>query len=219
MMFTEAFWQPVLLSLKVAGSSLIIVTVFGILTAWLMSRKSFRAKTLVETLFLLPIVLPPTVVGFILIILFGNNGVIGKTIESIFKYSVMFTPLAALLASIVVAFPLMYESVKTGMDHVDRDLEDAARVDGAGEWRVFIHITLPLCYQSILTGMVLSFARSLGEFGATLMFAGNIPGKTQTLPTAIYIAIESGNMQLAWTFVGVVIMISFIMLYFVRKAK
>ena len=123
------------------------------------------------------------------------------------------------IASTVVAFPLMYQSAKTGFEGIDEEIENAARVDGAGEWRLFLFVTLPLAVKSIVTGAILSSARALGEFGATLMFAGNIPGQTQTIPTAIYIAMDSGNMTLAWLWVAVIIVISFIMLFIVTYIK
>lgn len=208
----ELFWSPVKLSLEVASISLLVVLLLGILFARLMYRKNFKGKVIVETMLLLPLVLPPTVVGFLLIIIFGINSPVGKVIEYIFGQPIMFTWWAAVLASTIVAFPLMYQSCKTGFLSVDRGIEDAARVDGASEWKVFLFITLPLAYKAILSGAILSFARALGEFGATLMFAGNLPGRTQTMPTAIYVAIESGNMSLAWTWVIVTIAISFLML-------
>ena len=123
-----------------------------------------------------------------------------------------FTWWAAVIASVVVAFPLMYQSAKTGFQGVDHEIEDAARVDGASEWKVFFFISIPLASKAIVTGGVLSLARALGEFGATLMFAGNIPGETQTVPTAIYVAIGSGNMNLAWLWVISIVFLSFLML-------
>lgn len=205
----EEFWSPVRLSLEVASFSLIVVLVFGVLLARLMINRNFKGKVIVETILLLPLVLPPTVVGFLLIIIFGMNSPIGRFIEDIFQQPVMFTWWAAVIASTVVAFPLMYQSCKTGFLSVDTDIENAARVDGASERKVFLFITLPLAYKSIISGAILSFARALGEFGATLMFAGNLPGKTQTIPTAIYVALESGNMNLAWMWVIITILISF----------
>jgi molybdate transport system permease protein len=206
------FWSPILLSLKVASISVALVFVFGILFARLLSRSHFRGKMLVETFMLLPIVLPPTVIGFLLIFFFGGNSPVGSLIEKLFSSSIIFTPLAAVIASSIVAFPLMYQTVKIGFQSVDKDIEDAARVDGANEWNIFLLVTLPLSTKSIITGLILSFARALGEFGATFMFAGNIPGKTQTAPTAIYIAMESGNMNLAWLLVIAMIFISALML-------
>lgn len=210
---SSEFWTPIKLSLEVASISVVFVFFFGIFIARILSRKNFFGKTAIETVVTLPLVLPPTVVGFMLIIIFGINSPIGRLIENIFGSTIMFTWYAAVIASSVVAFPLMYQSAKTGFLSVDPGAEEAARVDGANEWKVFLHITLPLSARTLLTGVILSFARALGEFGATLMFAGNLPGKTQTAPTAIYVAIESGNMEAAWLWVLAMAGISFLMLF------
>ena len=207
------FWSPIRLSVQVAGLAGIFVFAAGILLARMMAKKRFRGRVLLETVFLLPLVLPPSVVGFLLIVLFGKNGKLGQLIEWIFQQPVMFTWWAAVIASAVVAFPLMYQSAKTGLEGIDEEVENAARVDGAGEWKVFLFVSLPLAVKSIIAGTILSAARALGEFGATLMFAGNIPGKTQTIPTAIYMAMDAGEMTLAWMWVGAIIVISFIMLF------
>jgi molybdate transport system permease protein len=207
------FWSPILLSLKVASISVILVFVSGILLARLLSKRQFKGKMLVEIFLLLPIVLPPTVIGFLLIFFFGGNSLVGSLINRLFASSIMFTPLAAVISSSIVAFPLMYQTVRIGFQSVDKGIEDAARVDGANEWNVFFLVTLPLSTKSIISGLILSFARALGEFGATFMFAGNIPGKTQTAPTAIYIAMDSGNMNLAWMLVLAMIFISSLMLF------
>lgn len=213
------FWSPVQLSLTVASISLVFVFITGVFASRIMHQLSFRGKTIVETALLLPIVLPPTVVGFLLIIIFGAGSPVGKFIETLFQQPVLFTWWAAVIASTIVAFPLMYQSCKTGFMTVDSDIEDAARVDGAGEWKVFLFIALPLSIKAIVSGSILAFARALGEFGATLMFAGNIPGKTQTLPTAIYVAFESGNNSLAWSWVLLMIIISYVMLYLSTHIK
>ncbi|CQR47341.1 Molybdenum transport system permease protein ModB [Paraliobacillus sp. PM-2] len=213
----DNFWEPIQLSFIVALSATIFVIVAGIIVAWLMVKKQFIGKLIVEVILLLPIVLPPTVTGFLLIMIFGKNGVAGQLIDLLFGQSLMFTIWGAILAAVVVAFPLMYQSVKIGFSSIDQSIEGAARVDGANEWRVFRYISLPLCFPSIVTGAVLSFARALGEFGATMMFAGNIPGKTQTIPLAIYVAFESNHLALAWSWVIAIIIISFLMLIFLRK--
>ena len=216
---TGDFWSPVGLSIQVAGLAGILVFILGIFLARMMAKKQFRGRVLLETAFLLPLVLPPSVVGFLLIVIFGKNGLPGQFIEKDFDQPLMFTWWAAVIASTVVAFPLMYQSAKSGFEGIDEEIENAARVDGAGEWRLFLFVTLPLAVKSIVTGAILSSARALGEFGATLMFAGNIPGQTQTIPTAIYIAMDSGNMTLAWLWVAVIIVISFIMLFIVTYIK
>lgn len=213
----DDFISPVLLSLKVAVVSSVFVLLIGGLAAWSMSRRSFRGKTLLETIFLLPLVLPPTVVGFILLVLLGKKSWFGSLMESLFDQSILFTWGAAVIASIVVAFPLVYQTMKTGFTLINKDVEDAGRSAGASEWQVLRYITLPLAYRSVMTAYVLGFARGLGEFGATLMIAGNIPHKTQTLPTAIYIAVESGQQTLAWYWAGAIILISFGLLLFANR--
>ena len=188
------------------------VFIIGIALGRLFSNSSFKGKLIIETILLLPLVMPPTVIGFLLIFAFGSNSLLGQMLEKLFSSSVMFTPTAAVIASTIVAFPLMYQTAKLGFQGVDREIEDAGRVDGANEWKIFLNITLPLSYRSIITGIILSFARALGEFGATFMFAGNIPGKTQTAPIAIYVAMESGDMKLAWQLVITMVIISFLFL-------
>ena len=212
MIMNEQFWIPVKLSLEIASVAVVIVLALGIIAAFLMTRSTVRGKILIESILLLPLILPPTVVGFLLITIFGNQGPIGKLIEKLFDTSIMFTWWAALIAASIVAFPLLYQSAKTGFQSVDTDIENAARIDGAGTWKVFLFITIPLSFKSIISGVILAFARALGEFGATFMFAGNLPGKTQTIPIAVYVALESGNMNLAWGLVISMIIISLIML-------
>ncbi|WP_042351508.1 molybdate ABC transporter permease subunit [Bacillus massiliigorillae] len=212
----EEFFAPIKLSLEISIVSGIIVVILGTLAGHFLAVRKFKGKAIVETLLMLPLVLPPSVVGFILIVVFGKQSFLGKAIEWIFHQPIIFTWWAAVIAAIIVAFPLMYQSAKTGFQGVDHEIEDAARVDGAGKWRVLFFISIPLASKSLMTGAVLSFARALGEFGATLMFAGNIPGVTQTVPTAIYVAIDSNNMTMAWLWVISIIVISFIMLFVVQ---
>ncbi|SMQ78628.1 molybdate transport system permease protein [Bacillus sp. OV166] len=216
---TIDFWSPVRLSIEIATVSGVWVLILGLFFGKVMANTKFKGKTVVETVFLLPLVLPPSVIGFLLIVLFGRNSPIGQMLEELFKQTVMFTWWAAVIASSVVAFPLMYQSVKTGFEAIDEEIENAARVDGANEFKLFMFISIPLALKAIISGAILSFARALGEFGATLMFAGNIPGKTQTIPTAIYVAIDSGNMELAWLWVSSMIGISFLMLICVHLMK
>ncbi|RSL33365.1 molybdate ABC transporter permease subunit [Salibacterium salarium] len=217
MTYTVSFWNPIVLSLQTALTALLIVLILGMTAAKFMVRNTFPGKTLLETIFLLPTVLPPTVTGFLLIILFGSQGFIGTFIQSIFQKNIMFTWTAAVVTATVVAFPFMYQSVKTGLKQVDENVEHAARTDGANEWQVFFFISLPLCFRSIVSGTILSFTRALGEFGATFMFAGNLPGITQTVPIAIFTSMEAGNMDLAWAWVASIVTISFIMLFILRK--
>ena len=212
----QEFLSPIWLSLKIATISGLIVILTGTLVGRLLARTTFKGKAILETVLMLPMVLPPTVIGFFLIVIFGKNSLAGQAIEWIFKQPIIFTWYAAVIASAIVAFPLMYQSAKSGFQGIDLSIEEAARVDGASEWKIFLFISIPLASKALISGSILSLARALGEFGATLMFAGNIPGQTQTLPTAIYIAIDSGNMTIAWAWVISIVIISFIMLLTIR---
>jgi len=213
------FWSPLRLSIEIAFVAGIIAIMAGILMGKWMATHHFKGKLFLETMLLLPLVLPPTVVGFLLIVIFGKNSLLGNLIIWLFDQPVMFTWWAAVIASTIVAFPLMYQSAKTGFASVDRDIENAARVDGAKEWQIFMYVSIPLALKALVSGGILSFTRALGEFGATLMFAGNIPGKTQTTPLAIYMAIDAGNMTLAWTWVLCMMAISFLMLLSIHILK
>lgn len=181
-METEALW----LSLRVAFWAMLCSLPFGIGFAWLLSRRNFPGKNILDAFLHLPLVLPPVVIGYLLLIGFGRNGFIGRTLYDIFGITVAFTWKGAALASAVMAFPLLVRTVRLSLDAVDKKLEQAARTLGAGPWRVFFTVTLPLSIPGVVAGMVLAFARSLGEFGATITFVSNIPGQTQTLPLALY---------------------------------
>ncbi|WP_338553757.1 molybdate ABC transporter permease subunit [Paenibacillus sp. KS-LC4] len=212
-----AFWTPIRLSLQVALLSSVVTLLLGVLIAKWMSKAKFKGKLLLETLFMLPLVLPPTVVGFLLLVLLGRRGWMGKLIEWVFHAPVIFTWWAAVIASIVVAFPLVYQTMKVGFSGVDHHLEDAGRSMGGSSWQIFRYITLPLVWPSLISAYILGFARALGEFGATLMIAGNIPGVTQTVPTAIYVAVDGGNMTMAWAWTIAIVLISFLMLALTRR--
>jgi molybdate transport system permease protein len=210
------FWSPIKLSIEITIISGILATVLGIIIGKIMANRTFKGKAIVETIFLLPLVLPPTVVGFLLIIIFGRYSLIGQLIEFVFGQPVMFTSWAAIIASTVVAFPLMYQSTKASFANIDSTLEDAARTLGANELRVFLTVTLPMGWHGILAGLVLSFSRALGEFGATIMVAGNIPGKTQTLPLAIYFAAESNDLTMAGIYVLIISLITFSLIFWLN---
>lgn len=216
---SDNFWSPVILSLEVSIGATFIAFIAGILIAWRMSTAAFHGKSLLETLFLLPLVLPPSVVGFILLVLLGRKSWIGRAAETLFHISFVFRPLGAVVAAAVVSFPLIYQTLKTGFQSVDKDLKEAARSQGANEWQILWHFLLPLSLRSLRTGFILGFARALGEFGATMMVAGNIPGRTQTVPTAIYFAVDAGNMQLAWALTGITVLMSFVLLLSTSRIK
>lgn len=195
---------PILLSIKVALIAVGIDAVLGTLLARAMARRDFPGKNLIESCILLPMVLPPTVLGYGLLMLFGKRGPLGRLLQETLGWQIVFTWWAAIIAAAVVSFPLMYQSAKAAFCSVDVSLEQAARTLGSGEGRVFMRVTLPLAYPGLLAGVVLALARALGEFGATLMMAGNIPGKTQMIPLAIYFAVETGDNVLARNLVLVI---------------
>ncbi|QSF47608.1 molybdate ABC transporter permease subunit [Paenibacillus tianjinensis] len=211
------FFAPVWLSVKISVITSIIVFILATYAGKLMAGRKFPGHSLIETVLLLPLVLPPTVVGFVLLVILGRRSWIGRLYEQFTEHTVLFTWGAAVIASVVVAFPLVYRTVKAGFEGVEKDLEDAARAQGASEFQVLRYVTLPLASRSLAAGYVLGFARGLGEFGATIMVAGNIPGRTQTVPTAIYVAVDGGNMTLAWMWVCSIIAISALMLMFVNR--
>ena len=203
---------PIAISLKTAITATVITFWLGTIIAWWMHRYRGKGKNLIETVLTAPLVLPPTVVGFVLLLLLGNNGWLGRLLGTI-GVRVVFTWYATVIAATVVAFPLMYKSAYSAFRQVDRDLIDCAKTLGAKESTIFWRIIFPLAKSGLVTGTLLAFARALGEFGATLMLAGSIPGKTQTIPTAIYLAAESGDMDRAlWLTIVLLIISSSILL-------
>lgn len=183
--------SPFLLTLKIAVLATAFSVVLGIAAAWLVLRVR-RGQGLIDGILTLPMVLPPTVVGFALLLLLGKNGPIGALLKTM-DISIIFTPTAGVIAATVVSFPLMYRTVRGSMEQLDPDLAAAGRTLGMSEWKIFLQVILPGCVPGIAAGTVLSFARALGEFGATIMIAGNIPGKTQTMSVAIYSAVQAGK--------------------------
>ena len=215
-MFLLADWSPVLLSLRTAVIAVIAVIILGLPLARLLARREFPGKDFLESAITLPMVLPPSVIGYGLLMLIGKNGLLGQTLASL-GITIIFTWWAAALASTVVAFPLMYQSAKAAFKSVDVNYEKAARTLGASEVRIFLTVTLPLAWPGILAGVVLSFARALGEFGATLMVAGNIPGQTSTIPVAIFFAVDAGDNATAQTLVAIVTVFSFLVIFWVNR--
>ncbi|MER2000112.1 MAG: molybdate ABC transporter permease subunit, partial [Lysinibacillus sp.] len=211
-----AFWAPIKLSLTVTITAGTIVIIVGTFFGYLFAKKRFKGKVILETMFMLPLVLPPSVIGFLLIIIFGNQSIVGEFLKAVFGHSIIFTWYAAVIAATVVAFPLMFQTAKAGFQGVAKKFEEAAQDLGATKLQVFFFISLPLAKRALSTGAILSCARALGEFGATLMFAGNIPGVTQTVPTAIYMAIDRGDMVLAWAWVIVILVLSYLLLLFTK---
>ncbi|WP_017345870.1 molybdate ABC transporter permease subunit [Pantoea sp. A4] len=191
MILSDAEWQAVLLSLQVSGTAVLFSLPLGIWVAWLLARCQFPGKALLDSLIHLPLVLPPVVVGYLLLIGLGKRGLIGEWLYQWFGFTFAFSWRGAALASAVIAFPLMVRAIRLALEAVDTRLEQAARTLGAGRWRTFVTITLPLTLPGIIVGTVLAFARSLGEFGATITFVANIPNETRTLPLAMYTLIET----------------------------
>jgi len=204
-----AEWQLVGFSLRMALASLLLVFPIGLGLAWWLARKHWPGKALVETLVSLPLVLPPVVTGLVLLQLFGRRGWVGSWLHHTFNCDVVFTWRAVVLALAAMSLPLFVRAARTAFEEVDVKFEQLARTLGAGEWRVFFTITLPLAKRGVLAGALLAFARALGEFGATIMVAGNIPGRTTTLPVAIYQAVENGEDAHAWLLAGVSAVIAF----------
>ncbi|MDF0554688.1 molybdate ABC transporter permease subunit [Kamptonema sp. UHCC 0994] len=202
-----ADFSPLLISLKTAGLATIATFFTAIPIAYWMLNYRGRWKSVIEGIFVSPLILPPTVVGFVLLLLFGKNGPLGQLMDR-FNFTIVFTWYAAAIAATVVAFPLMYKTALGAFEQVDRSLLQVAQTLGASKVRIFWRVLLPLSVPGIVAGTILTFARALGEFGATLMLAGNIPGQTQTIPMAIYFAVEAGAMNEAWLWVTVIITIS-----------
>lgn len=199
--------SPLWISLKTAGLATIIIFLLGTAVAYWMLGYRGRWKSLIEGVLIAPLILPPTVVGFLLLVLFGKNGPFGKVMQQ-FDFTLIFTWYAAVLSAVVVSLPLMYKTALGAFEQIDPNLLQVARTLGASERRVFGRILLPLAIPGLLAGTTLAFARALGEFGATLMLAGNIPGQTQTIPMAIYFAVEAGAMGQAWFWVIVIMLLS-----------
>jgi molybdate transport system permease protein len=200
--------SPLLLTLKIATISTLFVAVLGLLIAYVLAKREFTGKWLADVIITLPIVLPPTVTGYILVFLLGKNGILGSIFFTITGSGILFTWQAAAIAAFVVSLPLMVKTASSSIGAVDRSVEEAACILGRSELETALFITLPLAKKGIVAGCVLSFSRAVGEFGATLMVAGNIQGKTSTMPLSIYGAFQAGNNELANMLVLVLVAIS-----------
>ena len=192
-----------LLSLRVAVVATAINLPIALGISWLLAKKSFKGQFLLDNLVMLPLALPPVVTGYFLLLLLGRNGPIGRFLDTAFGIELAFTWFAASLAAAIISFPLMARAMMVAVASVDQRLERAARSLGAGPWRVFFTVTVPLAYRGILAGLLLGFVRAVGEFGATIVVAGNIPGRTQTLPLAIFTRLQVGDDALALRLVGI----------------
>lgn len=204
-------FSPVWISLKTTACASAVTFVLGILAAWaVMFIKGRRLKAVVDGILTIPLVLPPTVAGFFLLYLFGARRPIGSFVEDVFGFRIAFSWFATVLAAVIVSFPLMYRSAKAGFEQIDQNMIEEAKMMGLGKWGILWKILFPCTFPSILSGMILSTTRGLGEYGATAMLAGNIPGKTRTLPLAVYSEVAAGNMDRAWIYVAVILGVAFI---------
>jgi len=193
-----------LLTLRVASLATLGALVLGVLAAFALHRGRFPGRDILDAVCTLPLVLPPTVLGYYLIVLVGRRGLLGEWLYKTFGINLMFTWQGAVLAAVVVAFPLVFKSARAALEGVPTATENAARTLGCSEWAVFLRVSLPLAARGILAGTMLAFARAMGEFGATLMIAGNLPGRTQTLSLAVYSAVQAGDDALAGRLVLVI---------------
>ena len=199
-------------SIKVSLISVLITFFISITFIYFNSYKKNKKKSIMDILILLPIFVPPSAIGYIILITLGKNSFIGVILEKYFNIRIIFTIQACIIASVIVTLPLMYQSIKTSIFAIDQDIINASKLDGASDFKIFTKIILPLCKNGIYSGILLSFARSLGEFGATILVAGNIPGKTQTLPMAMYNAIEANQTKTTIIILFVILSISILLI-------
>jgi len=204
---------PLLLTLKVAGFATLGAFLVGVALAWLLTRYTFPGRDLADVLLTLPLVMPPTVLGYYLLVVLGRRGFLGQWLQESFGVSLIFTWQGAVLAAGIASLPLVFKSARAAFAEVEKNCEDAARTLGATELTVFWRVSLPLAWRGLLAGSMLAFARAMGEFGATLMVAGNLPGRTQTLSMAVYDAVQAGNTVQANTLVAITSLVSVVVLY------
>lgn len=210
-------WSALQLSFLVVLFATIIVGIFGLALAFLLAKRNFRGKELLDAILTMPLVLPPTVTGYYLIIILGRNGLIGSFIYNLTGFTFVFTWQGAVVAAVIVSLPMMIKASRASIESVNPNFEIASYTLGKSEIETFFRITLPLARRGIIAGLILSFARALGEFGATLMIAGNIPGKTQTMPLAIYEAVASGDDKNAQILALILTVISIFAVYLTNK--
>ncbi|WP_342303914.1 molybdate ABC transporter permease subunit [Methanolobus sp. ZRKC5] len=208
---------PLLITLKIAIISTLLVALIGVVISYLLARRDFKGKWLADAIVTLPLVLPPTVTGYLLVVLMGKNGVLGEILYNITGWTILFTWEAAVIAAFIVSLPLMVKTTTAAIEAVDREYEYAAFTLGRKEIETALMITLPLAKKGILAGIVLSFARAVGEFGATLMVAGNIPGRTNTMSISIYSAFQAGNGELANMLVVILVTMSLLSMAITAK--
>ena len=216
--------SPIIISMKTASAAIALTFLLGLFVVrWVVRLKSEKAKMVLDGILTLPLVLPPTVIGFLLLLVFGVNRPIGRVLLEFLGVKIVFSWSATVIAAVVISFPLMYRSARSAFEQVDQNLVMAAKTLGMSERRIFWRIIMPLALPGVAGGGILAFARGLGEFGATAMIAGNIANETRTLPLAIYAEVAAGNMQMAAYYVIIVMLISFLVVastnYFAMKER
>ncbi len=210
-------WRPVWLTLQVSFTATFFSVALGLVLAWVLARRQFYGRHLLDAVLMQPMVIPPTVLGYYLLVAFGRGSALGSLLENWLGLTLVFTWRGAVLAAMVASLPLFIKPARAAFESVDRELENAARLLGKSDWAVFRTITLPLAWRGVLAGGVMAFARAVGDFGTTLMVAGNIPGKTQTLSIAIYDAVQSGEQGRANALVLLVTVFSVAVMWFVSR--
>jgi molybdate transport system permease protein len=196
------------LSLEIATLAMLLIVPLGVMLAWIQATRRYRLRSVVDALIMLPMVLPPSVVGFFLVVMLGRRGVLGQWLDETFGLRIIFTPAAAVIASVIVSLPLLVKTAQPSIEAVPRELHDVGRSLGLGPWSLFFRVTLRWAWRGVVTGMVLAFVRAVGEFGATLMFAGNIPGQTNTMALEIFAAYQAGEDDRALLYVTLLTVVS-----------
>jgi molybdate transport system permease protein len=210
-------WFPLWLSLRVAGLATLIAVLFGVALAYLLARHHFPGRAVVEAMTSLPLALPPTVLGYYLLVVVGREGVLGAWLENSLGITLVFTWEGAVLAAAIPSLPLVVRPARAALEDVDREMLEAARIDGAGPLQELVRILLPLARRGIIAGVALGFVRALGDFGTTLMVAGNIPGRTQTMPIALFDAVQAGRWELAGVLALLLSVVSVVVLVVVAR--
>jgi molybdate transport system permease protein len=209
--------DALIISLKTATISTLLTTIIGVILAYRLSKYKGIVKNIIESLLMFPLFFPPSVIGYIVLVVFGKNGVIGSTLNSLFGLEIIFTIRGAIIAMFIVSLPIIYQSSKTAFMEVQKEYKEAAKLDGASDYDIFLKIVLPISKKGIFGGMILAFGRAFGEFGATMMVSGNIPGKTQNIPMAMYYLVEGGNLKEANIILMIVIIISTTLIFLHNK--
>jgi molybdate transport system permease protein len=220
---TPEEWRITAFTLRTALLATLLIAPPGIMLAWFLARRSWPGKTIVDTFLSLPLVIPPVATGLILLEVVGRRGPVGKLLHHLFEIDIVFTWRAVLVAGAVMAFPLLVRAARVGFEHAQEDMEDAAKVEGASTLQIFWHVNLPVAGRGIIAGLILAYARCLGEFGATILIAGNIPGRTTTIALAIYQHVQLGEDASAYRLLMVSVVLAFIAIwsseYFLRRSE